>query len=171
MLGLETDAIAGKVARIRCKDHLDVYLLAAQVEERETTGVRRNFVPAALLESATVFGSVVGSSAGIGIGIGIGNRAPASTDIALQGKEVKSNGSSWRKGGGWGCCLDCMIERTAAGWEISAGAVYLLREFALSTPHEAIAFLPSLFVLLEVKRIKGADKLHELVLEQVCFLP
>jgi hypothetical protein len=35
---------------------------------------------------------------------------------------------------GWGCCIDCIELRTCQPWEVSHGAVYLLREVTLAYP-------------------------------------
>jgi len=35
---------------------------------------------------------------------------------------------------GWGCCIDCVELRTCLPWEVTHGAVYLLREMAIVDP-------------------------------------
>ncbi len=35
---------------------------------------------------------------------------------------------------GWGCCIDCVELRTCLPWEVSHGALYLLREMSLIHP-------------------------------------
>lgn len=53
---------------------------------------------------------------------------PTPTDTSGQESINQPSKKVWRTGGGWGCCLDCVVERKPALWESSAGCVVLLRE-------------------------------------------
>ncbi len=63
--------------------------------------------------------------------------------------------------------MDCMVERKRSLWEVSAGAVLLVRELARANSAKAKRFMQPLFELLQIDNFKEADRLHTVVLEQL----
>jgi hypothetical protein len=49
---------------------------------------------------------------------------------ALKSPSMASIRRQWRRGGGWGCCLDCMVVRPSTEIDALDGYVFLLRELA-----------------------------------------
>eukprot|EP01041_Mallomonas_annulata_P010347 gene10347-21586_t len=67
----------------------------------------------------------------------------------------------------WGCCLDCVVVRDGRPWEMSDGAVFLLRELAKNHPKLAEKHVPSVWSLLDVGHFKDCHDLHTSVLQQL----
>lgn len=97
------------------------------------------------------------------------SRGNASIDVDMKNLQIKvtSKKFSWRRGGGWGCCLDCMVTSKGGHWEASDGSVYLLRELAGFHAQKASEFLGNLWTLLDQNHFKECDKLHTTILEQL----
>lgn len=94
--------------------------------------------------------------------------------------------------GGWSCCIDCVELRACHPWEVSHGALYLLRElintFIASSKSETFSRLNEINVkpsevwslissqlevvwkLLLVQKTEFSDKLHAAVYEEVTLL-
>jgi hypothetical protein len=92
---------------------------------------------------------------------------------------------------GWGCCVDCVELRPAAPWEVTHGALYLLRELSKSHPEEVIrgrlrrpdhtlvtlsdgatdggtvSFLDAMWELLLATDLVNGEKLHSAIYEEV----
>lgn len=57
---------------------------------------------------------------------------PSAASSAVAPVNSTANKSKDRKG--WGCCIDCIELRTCQPWEVSHGAIYLLREISAVQP-------------------------------------
>ena len=83
---------------------------------------------------------------------------------------------------GWGCCIDCVDLREALPWEVSQGALYLLREIALShrdnalslcacsvrTPEgESVSPFTAVGLLLQSTAYASFDKLHAVTYQEM----
>ena len=82
--------------------------------------------------------------------------------------------STWRHGGGWGCCIDCMEPRKGGNTEISDGCVYLFRELLLSDNNKLsdnkeayLEFVEMMRQLLQNTNFKDCDKTHTTIMEQL----
>lgn len=70
----------------------------------------KNFIPLSLLNSRNSTTDSTGSTP---------------INVKMKTNNVRS---------GWGCCVDCVDLRPAESWEISHGAIYLLREIMVLSP-------------------------------------
>lgn len=70
----------------------------------------KNFIPLSILNSHTSTTNSTGLTP---------------INIKMKANNVRS---------GWGCCVDCVDLRPAESWEISHGAIYLLRELMVCSP-------------------------------------
>ncbi len=82
--------------------------------------------------------------------------------------------STWRQGGGWGCCIDCMEPRKGGNTEASDGCVYLFRELLLSDNNKLSAnkevyleYVKMMRQLLQNTNFKDCDKTHITIMEQL----
>jgi len=77
----------------------------------------------------------------------------------------------WRRGGGWGCCLDCMETREGDGADVSSGAVFLLREFARCRPELAARHFGQIFVLFDEKQSASKTKQDRMMVSAAQQIP
>lgn len=82
--------------------------------------------------------------------------------------------STWRQGGGWGCCIDCMEPRKGGNTETSDGCVYLFRELLLSDSNRLHEYQQKYMEYVEMMRqllasnsYKDCDKTHITIMEQL----
>ena len=101
-----------KAARAAVCAHLEAHLDRASAQKKEETSKMKanSFLPPALLANAHPHSSSTMSPP-----------APVSGGNKKQGAE-------WRKGGGWGCCLDCMEIRKGSVQDAEEGCLTLLQE-------------------------------------------
>jgi hypothetical protein len=76
------------------------------------------------------------------------------------------------KASGWGCCLDCVIEKPCRPWEVSDGCVYLLRELVAHSKddylsEEEFRLIDEMMSLFELNDFKDAAKLQSTITDQV----
>lgn len=93
----------------------------------------------------------------------------------------------------WGCCVDCVELRQSQPWEVTQGALYLMREVAKTHPamivdkrftklvnnslspvegvaDSVVTLLDCLSVLLLTDNVVNADKLHNAVYDEVSLI-
>lgn len=86
---------------------------------------------------------------------------PAQLSMLTDSKVSSSSGGKssavWRKGGGLGCCLDCMETREGDSFDVSSGGVFLLREVAKCHPAIAARHLEKVWLLLNLRQPSSSN--------------
>jgi hypothetical protein len=126
--------LAQEAAVAHLIEHLDVSSSsssssAAGKKKGGGTKPQMSFLPPAMLAQPGA-GGTTASSAAAAAGLGM-NKGKA--------------GSGWRKGGGWGCCLDCMEVREGSPEDAADGCLALLDEL----PASGCVVLPASAALIE----------------------
>ena len=100
-----------KAARAAVCAHLEAHLDRASAQKKEETSKMKasSFLPPALLANAQP-------------------QSSSAMPPPAHGSGDKKQGAEWRKGGGWGCCLDCMEVRKGSVQDAEEGCVTLLQE-------------------------------------------
>lgn len=162
--------------------YIDKFLLIGTEDEDEQQlqkdGVQQqsriqSFLPLAMLQKKTeniaseIQPQLMSSEiAGMGVDLNI---LRAMTSNSSNGPAAVNDMNAMRKG--WGCCMDCVELRTAQPWELSHGALWLLREVVINKqPMLLLQKSEQLLSILKKTSCRLVDKLHAAVYEQVTRL-
>ena len=96
-------------AREAVVSHLQEHLLGADVKQEASEQNVPSFLPPSMIEAAIAAKSAAGPQAH---------------------ERAKPDTSKWRRGGGWGCCLDCVEIREGTPQDALEGCLSLLDELA-----------------------------------------